>query len=102
MTSTSNKNLFDPYSILHVGAGVAARGIGLSLGTTLVIHTIFEFFENMYLKQRLTKLFPDSTTDTPLNILGDTLSAAAGWYINDMSSAGKVNLQWSNLLPGGK
>ena len=47
MTSTSNKNLFDPYSILHVGAGVAARGIGLSLGTTLVIHTIFEFFENI-------------------------------------------------------
>ena len=102
MASTSNIHLVDPYSICHVAAGVAARGIGLNLSTTLILHTLFEFVENMYLKKSLSRIFPDSTTDTPLNIIGDTLSAALGWYINDVSSAGKVNLKVSNLLPGGK
>ncbi len=98
----SNSGLFDPYSIGHMAMGVFARGIGLTLGTTMVLHTVFELAENFYLKQQLSRIFPDSSPDSALNILGDFLATAAGWYINDMSTSGKVNLEWSNLLPGGK
>ena len=100
VSSGSNKNLFDPYSILHVGAGVAARGIGLNLGTTMVLHTVFELAENFYLKQQLSRIFPDASPDSALNILGDFLATAAGWYINDVSTSDKINLEWSNLIPG--
>ena len=98
MNLASNSGLFDPYSIGHRALGVMARGIGLTLGTTMLAHTVFEIAENYYLKQRLSHLFPDASPDSPLNILGDFLSTAAGWYINDRSSAKKVNLRWSNII----
>ena len=80
-----NQTMFDPYSIAHAGAGVGARSLGLSLGYTIVIHTVFEVLENQYLKlQPLTmRFFPDPSKDTLLNTIGDTISVALGWYLTD-------------------
>ena len=80
-----NQSLFDPYSIAHAGAGVVAASLGLSLTQTVVLHTIFEAAENLYLKPHPThkKYFPDSTTDSIANIVGDTISVVTGWIITN-------------------
>lgn len=86
-----NQSLFDPYSLCHAGAGVVAASLRLSFTQTIVLHTIFEFAENVYLKKLpLTKrLFPDSSIDTLTNMIGDTISVAAGWYLSE-KHGGKV------------
>lgn len=91
-----NQSLFDPYSLCHAGAGVIAASLRLSFGQTIVLHTLFEVAENLYLKKLpLTKqLFPDSSTDTLVNVLGDTISVAAGWYLGD-KHGGKVSISES-------
>jgi len=80
-----NQKMFDPYSIAHAGSGVVARSIGLSLGKTVFIHSIFELVENQYLKFHPTikKIFPDPSQDTLINVIGDTISIAIGWYLTD-------------------
>lgn len=80
-----NQSLFDPYSICHAGAGVVAAAIKLSFTQTIVLHTLFEFAENVYLKKLpiTRQLFPDSSTDTLVNMIGDTISVAAGWYLGE-------------------
>ncbi len=88
----SNQGFIDPYSIGHAAMGVIARGVGLTLGTTLVLHTAFELLENYYLKEKLSSVFPDNSKDTALNILGDFACTALGWYINDKSSSKKTDL----------
>jgi len=81
----ANQKMFDPYSLAHAGAGVAARSVGLSLGATVLIHTAFEILENQYLKFHPTvkKIFPDPSKDTLINMVGDTLSTVLGWYLTD-------------------
>ncbi len=81
----ANQRMFDPYSLAHAGSGVVARSIGLSLGKTIFIHTIFEIAENEYLKFHPTakKIFPDPSKDTLINMIGDTVSTVVGWYLTD-------------------
>ena len=79
----ANQKMFDPYSLCHAGGGVVAASIKLTLGQTVVLHTIFELVENYYLKTHpLTrKIFPDASTDTLTNVIGDTISVGLGWYL---------------------
>ena len=80
-----NQTMFDPYSLAHAGAGVAARSLKLSLSQTIIAHTVFEIAENQFLKFHPTikKIFPDPSKDTLLNMVGDTISTAIGWYLTD-------------------
>lgn len=80
-----NQAMFDPYSVAHAGAGVGARSLGLSLGQTILIHSVFEILENQYLKfhPMVRRFFPDPSKDTLLNTFGDTVSVALGWYLTD-------------------
>lgn len=81
----ANQRMFDPYSLAHAGSGVVARSIGLSLGATIALHTVFEIVENEYLKFHPTikKIFPDPSKDTLINMIGDTVSTVVGWYLTD-------------------
>lgn len=81
----ANKRMFDPYSLAHAGAGVAAKSVGLSLGSTILLHSVFELLENEYLKFHpiVKKVFPDPSKDTLVNMIGDTISVAVGWYLTD-------------------
>lgn len=77
--------MFDPYSLAHAGSGVAARSLKLSLTQTIVLHTVFEIAENYYLKFHPTvkKIFPYPSKDSLVNMIGDTISVAVGWYLTD-------------------
>jgi hypothetical protein len=81
------KNFLDQYSILHVASGVVAYFWGVSAPTWFFTHLAFEAVENTTAGM---KLINDSLTFWPggkpradefLNIVGDNVSAMAGWYL---------------------
>jgi len=78
----TNVNLFDRFSIAHAGVGVAAGSAGMGLVPLLVYHSIFEVLENYVLKEKFPFIFPDSSVDSKLNILGDTIAVVLGWSTN--------------------
>jgi len=78
----TNVNLFDRFSICHAGFGVVAGSVGMGLMPLLVYHTIFEILENYYLKEQFCNIFPASSTDTKLNMVGDTIAVVIGWSTN--------------------
>ena len=78
----TNVNLFDRFSICHAGAGVIAGSVGMGLFPLLAYHTIFEILENYVLKKQFAQVFPDSSTDSALNMLGDTIAVVLGWSTN--------------------
>lgn len=75
-----NENLFDRYSLAHLGAGFIAKRMGLSFTLTLVCSILFEVIEAQ-LKTTRPELFPHPSQDTSLNLLGDNIAVMAGWYI---------------------
>ncbi len=78
----TNVYLFDRFSIPHAGAGVIAGSMGMGLFPLVAYHTVFELLENYYLKKRFAHVFPDSSTDTMMNMIGDTICVVAGWSLN--------------------
>ena len=80
-----NKALLDEWSFVHFAGGIVGAQTGLSLPLFLVLHTLFEIVENTDKGSGpLSKIGWDRTDgDTMVNVLGDTLSAAAGWYVGD-------------------
>ena len=78
----TNMELFDRFSICHAGAGVVAGSVGIGLIPLLAYHTVFELLENYVLKQQYSKVFPFSSTDSKINMLGDTIAVVVGWSTN--------------------
>ena len=78
----TNVNLFDRFSICHAGAGVIAGSVGMGLLPLLAYHTAFEILENYVLKKQFAQVFPDSSTDSAFNMLGDTIAVVLGWSTN--------------------
>ena len=78
--------LLDQYSILHFATGVVAYFWGVELPTWVVAHVSFELLENTeggmeFINSNLT-WWPGGKprADEFLNIVGDNLSAVAGWW----------------------
>tara|TARA_Y100001980_G_C14527844_1_gene303483 strand:- start:682 stop:990 length:309 start_codon:yes stop_codon:yes gene_type:complete len=77
--------LFDQYTYLHFAVGIIVYFWNISIKKWLVLHTIFEVFENTptginIINNYITfwpggKPKPDST----VNIIGDTSGAIIGW-----------------------
>lgn len=82
-----NKALLDEWSIVHASGGIIAAQTGVTLPQFLVLHTIFEIVENADKgKGLLSKIGWDRKGgDTFTNVLGDTISAAAGWYLGQVT-----------------
>jgi len=78
----TNVNLFDRFSICHAAAGVVAGSAGMGLVPLVAYHTVFEILENYVLKKQFPDIFPDSSMDTKINIVGDTLAVILGWSTN--------------------
>ena len=78
----TNVNLFDRFSVPHAGIGVVLGSMGMGVVPLVAYHTVWEIVENYYLKKKFSNLFPDSSTDTVVNMLGDTLAVVAGWSLN--------------------
>ena len=86
-----NKALLDEWSFVHLSGGIIAAQTGLSLPQFLVLHTIFEVIENADQGSGwLSKIGLDRVSgDSLLNVVGDTASAAAGWYLGKVTRKGK-------------
>lgn len=80
------KQFLDQYSLLHYASGIIAYYWGLSPLTFFLTHVGFELAENTtagmkFINQNIT-WWPGGKpqADSFLNILGDNLSAAAGYW----------------------
>jgi hypothetical protein len=87
-----NKNkmgtqLFDQYALLHFATGIVVYFWGVNIWVWLLIHTIFEWFENtqtgMHLINTYVSIWPGGkpTADTLTNSIGDTIAALLGWFL---------------------
>ena len=74
------ERLFDRYTIFHIGGGMLAKTLGLSLPMTILVSTIFEYGEHK-MKESRPEIFPDPTPDSIFNVLGDTLAVIVGWVV---------------------
>ena len=80
-------SIFDKYSALHFGSGVAANKVGIPFGWWLFLHLMFEYAENSqqgmnFINTNLTwwpggKPRPDDL----INVVGDNISAVIGWCV---------------------
>lgn len=79
---------FDQYSLLHLASGIVAYFLGLNIVTWFIIHLAFEILENtetgMHIINKYFLFWPGGKpyADSFMNsIVGDQLSAVAGWYL---------------------
>jgi hypothetical protein len=80
------ENTFDRYSFLHFSVGAVAYYWDINLKNLIILHTLFEFLENTVEGIKLINKFKywpggKDKADSPLNILGDTISVILGWFI---------------------
>lgn len=77
-------NFFDQYSLLHMASGIIFYFLGISLKTSIILHTIFEIIENspvgMSLIQTIS-FWPGSKkkADSIPNSIGDIIFFILGW-----------------------
>ena len=81
------KNLLDQYSLLHFAQGVIAYFLNTPPFLWFVSHATFEFLENTgpgmhFINTVLKDIWPGGKpeADSAINILGDNLSAQAGYW----------------------
>tara|TARA_B100001093_G_scaffold512016_2_gene581082 strand:- start:3184 stop:3486 length:303 start_codon:yes stop_codon:yes gene_type:complete len=78
--------LLDQYTYLHFATGIILYYWGISLKSGLLLHTLFELFENSNLGiifiNSYFGIWPGGKpyADTLINTIGDTLGFAIGWY----------------------
>mgnify|MGYP003989089045 CR=1 FL=1 len=86
-----NKGLLDEWSFVHLAGGVLMAQTNLSFAYFLALHTAFEIIENMDQGHGYLSRFGLERTggDTLANVIGDTLSATAGWYMAKAAQRGE-------------
>lgn len=80
------KLLFDKYSLLHVISGMIFGIIKIDFMIATTLHSFFELVENSDIGMKILseiKFWPGGKKfkDTPLNVLGDTISFIYGWLL---------------------
>ena len=100
------KYLLDQYSYLHFAVGIIFYFWNVSLKNLLVIHVIFEIFENSGLGiLMINKIFPiwpggKPKADSLINEVGDILASLLGWlsayYIDQLGA--KYSLYKAHLV----
>jgi len=78
----TNDTLFDRFAIGHAAGGMWLGAAGIGIIPSLIYHTAFEIFENYFLKAALPQIFPDASSDSIINIIGDSIAFIAGWTLN--------------------
>ena len=78
----------DQFSLLHFATGVLSYFWGVNLYLTIVIHTLFEVFENTTMGMRFINyyltLWPGGKNhpDSLVNSISDTLFTGLGWIVS--------------------
>ncbi len=80
------EKLFDQYSFLHFSVGAVAYYWDINLKNLIILHIIFELLENTVEGIKLINKFKywpggKDKADSPLNMVGDTISAILGWLV---------------------
>jgi hypothetical protein len=79
--SEQNQAALDPWTVVHLGMGVAAGMIKIPLGTALFAAVAYEITENLFERTETGKgLFAISGPESLANSLVDIGVYAAGWY----------------------
>lgn len=86
-----DKSMFDWWSIQHFTSGVVVGSLGLlNVGQYFVLHSLFEAWENTIGIVEWQKWgWKKYEGDSYRNILGDTISGTAGFYMIDKILDGK-------------
>lgn len=76
----------DQYSLLHFAAGVVGYFFGIPLLIWIGLNILFEAVENSQTGMRFISEIPiwpgeKRFADSPINIVGDILSATLGWIV---------------------
>tara|TARA_Y100000590_G_C14964449_1_gene729976 strand:- start:7 stop:327 length:321 start_codon:yes stop_codon:yes gene_type:complete len=77
--------LFDQFTLLHFSVGIIMYFWGINLFTWIIIHLLFEIFENssygMYFINNYLPIWPGNKpkSDTFINSFGDTIGGILGW-----------------------
>ena len=87
-----DKSMFDMWSIQHFTSGVVVGSLGLfNVGQYFVLHSLFELWENTIGIVEWQKWgWKKYEGDSYRNILGDTISGTAGFYLMDKITKGKI------------
>ena len=97
---------FTPWSIGHLVGGMLLRGMGSSLLTTLIFHTIYEFVnhnDDKLIKKWRNEGYPWFYGDSIQNSIGDTICTVIGWIIFDkIIRIGRIAtlITWYNHFSG--
>lgn len=93
--------LLDQYSLLHVATGIIAYFWGFRLLWSIIAHTVFELVENTdagirFINQNLAGIWPGGKprADSPVNMVGDSLSFVAGWGMAYVLNELGVKYNW--------
>ena len=81
------KYIFDKDTLIHFSVGMIMYFLGISLHTWIIIHIIFEIFENstyiLYLLNKYLNINETSSDmykkDHIINSIGDIIGAKLGW-----------------------
>jgi hypothetical protein len=77
--------IFDQYTYLHFATGIILYFWNVNFLTTIILHTIFEIFQNSVLGikfiNKYIKLWPGGkqSKDALINSVGDTIGTILGW-----------------------
>ena len=102
--------LADQYSILHFSVGSVAYFWNINFITAIVLHTAFELIENTETgMQLINKYFihpgyfswpgGKNYADSGINMLGDTIFFALGWFISAWLDVIGTKYKWYESHP---
>jgi len=79
-----NFALFDPWSLIHLSAGLFAGLVGIGVVPSMVAAVAYEGFEQLAESQPWgQKIFRTSGSETIANIITDVGLFALGWYMGE-------------------
>lgn len=82
MTYVINKSTVDPFTFVHLGAGVLAHRAGVTLPQTLFLGIFWDFYAEPELKSAYPGAFPYPSQDAPVHAVIDALVPALGWMLD--------------------
>jgi len=79
-----NAALFDPWSLIHLSAGLFAGLVGIGVVPSMIAAVAYEGFEQLAESQPWgQKIFKTSGSETFVNIVSDVALFAVGWYLGE-------------------
>ena len=79
------EQIFDRYTYLHFAVGIIAYFWNISFTNWLILHTIFEYFENTHIGMNIINKYitfwpgGKSKHDNIINNIGDSFGTMIGW-----------------------